>query len=83
MDGTTGQNQPPPKRGAPIGNQNATKNGLKRIGLTISLSGKRLHRTFQYLKNTGRVETPGELRHLVYQAIDAYLRERSEDAHVE
>ncbi len=68
--------QPVPRPGAPVGNQNAVKNGLKRIGITISLSGKRRHCAFQHLEKERRPNTKKELRHLVYRAIDKYLSEK-------
>lgn len=65
-----------PRPGAPVGNQNAVKNGLKRMSLTISLSGTRHRRAVQFLEEGSRPNTRGELRHLVYRAIDAYLSEK-------
>jgi hypothetical protein len=67
---------PAPRPGAPAGNRNAVKNGQKRVGLTISLSGKRLHRVCQRLEKEGRPNTRRELRQLGYRAIDAFLSER-------
>ena len=61
--------------GAPVGNQNAVKNGLKRKSLTISLSGTRHRRAVLLLEEEKRPNTSRELRHLVYRAIDAYLIE--------
>lgn len=62
-----------PRRGAPVGNQNAVKHGLTRISLTLSLSGIRRRRAMQVLEKEGRPTTSRELRHLVYRSIDAYL----------
>ena len=67
---------PVPGPGAPPGNQNAVKSGPKKVGLSLSLSGKRLRRTFKFLEEEGRANTSQELRDLVYRALDAYLGEK-------
>lgn len=65
-----------PRPGAPVGNQNAVKNGLKRIRFTLSLSGTRHLRALQILEEERRPNTSREFRRLVYRAIDAYLSEK-------
>ncbi|GHP00921.1 hypothetical protein KSF_109680 [Reticulibacter mediterranei] len=67
---------PDPKPGAPTGNQNAAQHEQKRIGLTISLSGRRLHGVLQQLEKEGRPHTRREIRELGYRALDAYLGEQ-------
>lgn len=64
---------PVDKPGAPIGNQNAMKGEQKRIGLSISFSGKRLALILQQLEKEGKASTKQEIRQLGYRAMDMYL----------
>lgn len=59
--------------GAPIGNKNAVKDGLHRIGFTISFSNERIEKAAQILAPQGEAITTDALRKLTYSAIDAYL----------